>query len=174
MADQDELFHAEWSTDTRMADTLARFMYASLIGCPEYISYSEIQEGRAVSPTTWSPDLEKILRASIENHLRGRNDGDGVGALAIAKSGTDLVGLLQISYEEAPNHTYVVLEDLVVAPKFRNYRIGERFLKWIEDCLRNKGVKEVFLESGVGNAKAHRFFERCRFETVSKVMMREL
>jgi ribosomal protein S18 acetylase RimI-like enzyme len=170
MTDQDDLFHAEWSTDIGMADTLARFMYESLIGCPEYISHSEIQEGRAVSPTTWSPDLEKILRASIENYLCGRNDDGGEGALAIATTGAKLVGLLQVSLENAPDHTYAVLEDLAIAPDCRNQRFGYRFLTWLHAGLRDRGVKYVFLESGLANAGAHHFFARNGYSVISKVM----
>jgi hypothetical protein len=169
MAKRNNLFHAKWSTDLSLADSLSKFMRDCLIECPEYISHSEIQEGRAISPTEWSPNLEGILRVSIINHLSGRNDDNGLGLLAIALKGSKTVGLSQISIEESPTFKYAVLEDIVIGSDFRNNKIGYDFLIWLHSSLKIKNINHIFLESGVNNSGAHRFFKRNDYKLVSNV-----
>ena len=129
----------EWISDTTLAPYLSQFFYDCLYPYPEYISHSELQEGRALSPNQWSPNLLVTLKKSVINHLNNHSDTNGKGALATAKIGGEVVALMQISYGESPHCKFVIIEDLVVKPILRNTGIGNKFLNWLHD--ENKKIE---------------------------------
>jgi ribosomal protein S18 acetylase RimI-like enzyme len=161
----------EWSTDHSKADIYVDLLFECLSSDFSYISHSEIQEGRALSQIDWNPDLKRILYRSIVNHLSQVDDDGGQGEIAIVLKESEVVGLLQVSYGKSPNGTYAVLEDLVVRAGFRDQGIGDAFLQWLKTDLRKKNVVHIFLESGNQNNRAHKFFERLGYKTLSKVMV---
>jgi GNAT superfamily N-acetyltransferase len=64
---------------------------------------------------------------------------------------------------------YATLEDLLVGEGSRLKGIGERMVRFIEEEMRSRGVDWLFLESGVRNEGAHRFFERLEYRQTSSV-----
>lgn len=141
---------------------------------PKYISHGEMQGGRAVSPTAWSPALpEKIGREIAAMIAPAPDESSRSRALALAQYGGEIAALAMVGFVRQPS-SYAVLDDLIVGRNRRGLGLGEKMLHWIEQECRARGVERLFLESGVGNGAAHRFFERQNFTVTSHVMMKEL
>ncbi len=155
--------------DVAKADELARFFAATV--SPEYISHSELQGPRAIDVGRWRPGIEGIFRDEIATRIA---DGGGkvtaTGAsfpILEARSDGRLVGM-------AFPVPYAILEDVVVDPKLRGGGVGSAIIDWVCERAKAAGCKRVFLESGLGNERAHHLFEHKGFETCSIVMMKRL
>ncbi|MGL4290072.1 MAG: GNAT family N-acetyltransferase [Phreatobacter sp.] len=160
-----------WCGDPGMADAITGFFVAHVDAA--YISHQELQEGRALAPGTWNPDLAGIIAEEVKAILAG--DGRD-RAIALAHSGEALVGLALMSFrpvDKAPG-TYAVVDDLIVSPEARGLGVGRLLLDWLVIEARKRGAIRLFLESGIHNISAHGFFEKQGFAKLSTVMMREL
>ena len=93
---------------------------------------------------------------------------------ALALSRERIVGLALVRFSLEGEPRFGVVEDLLVEPRWRGRGMGHRFMEWIEAQCRHRGCRRLFLESGIGNDRAHAFFEREGFAPISVVMAREL
>ncbi|MBN8943831.1 MAG: GNAT family N-acetyltransferase [Rhizobiales bacterium] len=160
-----------WCTDPGMAETITRFFVAHVDAA--YISHQELQEGRALAPGAWNPDLAGIIAEEVQAILA--SDGQD-RAIAVARNGETLVGLALMSFrpvDKAPG-CYAVVDDLIVSPEARGLGLGRHMVDWLAREARERGATRLFLESGIHNNRAHGFFEKQGFAKLSTVMMREL
>ncbi len=160
-----------WCGTPARAAELADF-FARHVG-PEYISHAELQVGRALSPTEWQPNLRDILRAEIEPRLLGAPGRDGK-SIAVAEEGGGLVALSYVTFAASVPVPFAIVEDMIVSPAVRGRGVGKAVLDWIAAEARTRGIRRLFLESGVDNERAHAFFEREGFRPASVVMMKSL
>ena len=157
-----------WADAHTDATALARFFAANVD--PSYISHGEVFCGRALDPHTWAPDLEEVVRAEIVR-IVSEGGGHRVGVVTL-EGVTVALAILEIDLEARLPHA--VIEDVVVARDARGGGLGTWVLDALTERLRAEGVRALFLESGIQNARAHAFFAREGFEVVSKVMYRPL
>jgi ribosomal protein S18 acetylase RimI-like enzyme len=92
----------------------------------------------------------------------------------VARDGGELVAFALVVVERRPTLTYATLSDQVVSSERRGDGIGRELLRWLEARLAELGARKLFLESGVANDGAHRFFHREGFHTCSVVMVKDL
>jgi ribosomal protein S18 acetylase RimI-like enzyme len=134
---------------------------------PDYISHGEIQTGLSLDGEHWAARLGKLYAEDFadpgERDLLVGRDADGA-----------VRAILIVAWEESPRLRFAVIEDMAVDPAIRSSGIGGRLLELAEARIRERGVEWVFLESGLHNKDAHRFFERHGFKTQSKVFARRL
>jgi GNAT superfamily N-acetyltransferase len=167
----DSLSIAWCETPTR-ASELADF-FARNVG-PDYISHAELQGERALSPTEWRPDLREVLRAEIAPRLAGGSPGPDSQAIAVAEQGGVLLALAYVTFAASAPVPFAIGEDLIVSPGARSHGVGKAMLDWLADEARARGIRRLFLESGITNKRAHDFFEREGFRPTSVVMMKSL
>ena len=142
---------------------------ARVIGSQQtYISHGEIQAGMT------SPDGFHWMEG-----LEGRYAEDfaepGAREMLIARdSAGGIVGIGILHPELEGPVTYGVIEDMAVDPKLRSSGIGRALLERLVERARERHCDWVFLESGLGNEAAHRFFEREGFRMTSHVFARRL
>ena len=162
-----------WADDPQLAAPIAEFFCAHADA--EYISHSELQEARAIAPGVWNPDLRSIMHAQASKIL-ARPAIDGTAdAIACAWLDGELAGMALVSFGgSGEGRRFAVLDDMVVSPAVRGRGLGRQFIEWIAARAGEFGARRLFLESGVGNDSAHRFFERAGFRQTSIVMMRDL
>jgi len=86
----------------------------------------------------------------------------------VAEDNGAVVAIALVSYAE----TYATIEDIIVSPS--GVGIGKEIMDWIATEALSPGIHRIFLESGINNERAHRFFEREGFHATSVVMMRFL
>jgi N-acetylglutamate synthase-like GNAT family acetyltransferase len=69
---------------------------------------------------------------------------------------------------------FVILEDLIIKTDVRSHGIGSSLMNWICDECHDLGFRQMFLESAIGNARAHELFHRHEFKPISVVMSRNI
>ena len=164
----------EWCRDAAQARRLARIFAQNIT--TSYISHSELQGFRAISPGRWSDDIAQQLEADVvsrvSNPLDAPDDGQTTLAVALIVDAIE-TGVFLVTFARNSARPFAVLEDMVVLPAARSHGYGAQFLKWIDKECAARGISRMFLESGIENDHAHHFFEREGFQKVSVVMMRE-
>ncbi len=159
-----------WLEDEARIDDAARLFTDELP--VSYISHSELQFGRAKSPSEWFPDLAAFLREEIAERVP--SDSIPGQRVACGFAGDDIVAVAFVSWNLGVRIPFAILEDIVIDKNRRGHQLGQKFLDWIFAQAREAGVRRFFLESGKDNHDAHHFFERNGFRQVSVVMMNEL
>jgi GNAT superfamily N-acetyltransferase len=159
-----------WCSDREEIDRLADFFSRNVT--QSYISHSELQFGRALTPDKWGDHLVAKFKSEIEERVPC---GPG-SALRVASvyAGDELIGIAYVTFNSSVPIPFIVLEDIVVERRKRGSGIGQQMLDWVFAQARQEGIKRVFLESGKDNHDAHHFFERNGFHQVSVVMMATL
>jgi GNAT superfamily N-acetyltransferase len=164
-----------WCRSDKEAVQLARLFAANLT--PSYISHAELQGPRASSTTTWSPEIGQIL----EEDLLSRTDrpldaspGEKTKLIAAGRRGNSNVAVFLVTFNREAPIPYTEIEDMMVAPNSRRHGVGHAFMEWISDESLKRGIKRIFLESGITNEHAHHFFDKAGFNKVSVVMMKTL
>lgn len=157
-----------WDNGEATARAAAAFAGRVIGSDTRYISHGEIQTGLSPDGRVWADDLasrytEDFLDLGDERDLLVARDASGT-----------IVGMVVLAWEESSRRRFAVLEDMAVEPAMRGHRIGERLLAAVEARVRDRGVTWLFLESGLENHGAHRFFERHGFATASHVFMKQV
>lgn len=134
---------------------------------PNYISHGEIQAGLSDDGQQWVDNL-------AERYAQDFADGEGRDHLVVRDGAGDVVGLLIIAYEASKRRAFAVIEDMAVAPQMRSHGVGVHMLRKAEERIRTRGIEWVFLESGLRNEGAHRFFEEQGFGQISQVFGKTL
>ncbi|MBR0856965.1 GNAT family N-acetyltransferase [Bradyrhizobium liaoningense] len=158
-----------WCSDLGIV-TQAADLYVRNIR-PEYIS-NEMQVGPA---NRWADDLSDAIHREMHEaveHLR--KTGHAKRKLALALQNEDLVACAIVEVFGDPISPYASLDDLVVESTKQDLGIGTKCLSWIESECRSSKVRQLFLVSGQGNSRAHRFFRRQGFAPASIVMVKRI
>jgi len=145
------------------AKTFVDFFIANTT--PVYISYGELQCKRAKSPTEWSDNLYKVLLSEFKSAIKSTKY-----SLIKVELGSEIIAMALINFDK----DYAILEDGIVKQEYRSKGVGKEMLNYVEAYLKKKGIKKIFLESGIFNMKAHNFFEVNGYKVVSKVFYKKL
>ena len=150
-----------------LADRSAAADFAGrVIGAdPAYISHGEIQTGLSPDGASWAPGLGGLYAEDFAD--------PGDRDLLVARDPEGRVrALLIVAWEETPRRKFAVIEDMAVDPAIRSSGVGAKLIELAEARIRERGVEWIFLESGLHNEGAHRFFERHGFRPQSKVFVK--
>ncbi len=132
---------------------------------PEYISFGELTDGRAISPDIPCENIKDLFHQEL---LTGINDDKVEFFVATWEEGIAGFALTSI-YSTPVGHQECWLDDLVVSPNYRGQGIGEKLVNTVIDWGREKNAKYFLLESSIHNEKAHNFFEKLGFQAMAKV-----
>ncbi|MNR90979.1 putative acetyltransferase [compost metagenome] len=162
-----------WCTDVTYSEALTQLFVAH--AHTQYISHSELQGSRAISPVLWRSDLASTVGAELRATL-AQDPADADHLVAVARIDDAIAGmaLLSIGQRQDIAVPYASLDDLIVHPDYRGAGVGRQLIAWLEQAMLARGISRLFLESGIGNHDAHRFFHDQGFQDVSVVMMKEL
>ena len=155
-----------WAEPGDMTD-IARFFAAEIARDASYVSHGEVQTGLSADGVNWSPDLQALM---IEDFLDPGPDRQ----VAVAMGPDGVVGALVALFTTTDRVSYLTIEDLVVAPAVRSDGVGAALVDFAERAARDRDMHWAFLESGLHNEGAHRFFERHGFNAMSKVFSKKL
>jgi GNAT superfamily N-acetyltransferase len=169
-------FAIGWSTDVAEANELGAFFAANI--APEYISHSEMQGPRALDVGQWRSNLPEIFTEEIAGRV-GRDKGSihkthASYPILFARDRGKLVGIAFVSFFPTAPVPYAILEDIVVDKTLRGGGIGKAIIDWVTRQAEAAGCERIFLESGLGNHKAHELFHREGFAETSVVMMKKI
>lgn len=157
-----------WTSDAADLQAVAAFFARVISQDAAYISHGEIQTALSLDGQTWRPDLAERFAADMAELGPHRS-------VAVARDGAQLIGAAIVLWQiEAPEAPYAVLEDIAIDPAARSAGAGQAMVRFIETEASARGMKWLFLESGLNNDGAHRFFERAGYAPVSKVFAKRL
>ena len=135
----------------------------------EYVSHSEIWEGRADAAGAPSPSAPALLAAELPRMIR-----DFPGGVQVAESAGRLIGFAAAKIDNLGAADFGVINDLCVSPEARRRGVGAALLNAVFDALRSRSVGAVFLETNLRNTTAHRLFHEAGFQPISQVFMKRL
>lgn len=162
----DSALSYRWNEPQDIAPAAA-FASATIAQAPEYISHGEIQTGLSQNGNSWAPNLAELYAEDFADP-EGRD-------LLVGRDGEGRVrAILIIGWEQSKRLGYAVIEDMAVDPALRSCGVGGELLGLAEQRIRERDLRWVFLESGLGNERAHAFFERAGFRMTSHVFARHL
>jgi ribosomal protein S18 acetylase RimI-like enzyme len=142
----------------------------------QYISHGEIMDGRADDASHWNPKLREVIAEDVAEAIANKTPATAVGLhLAAAFDREVLCGLAMFEVVSHRRNCYAVIHDLMVAKAIRNRHVGSQLAQWLDFAFAEDGrIRQVFLESGINNHRAHHFFEGLGFSSCSVVMMKPL
>ena len=155
-----------WAAPDQL-EAAARFLAAAVRADDRYVSHGEVQTGLSPDGERWAPDLEALMVEDFKDLGPDR-------AVLLAHVDGRLAGVAVILRHADDRARYVVVEDVAVAPEARAAGVGGRMMDAIEADARASGADWAFLESGLDNDDAHRFFERRAYRPLSKVFAKRL
>ena len=133
---------------------------------PNYISHSCRQMG-IVPNQPLSDAARKHLQTHVLKHIGGRNQ---LGFIAL--TGTRILGYVLIQkHQHRDCEPYGELSDLVVVPRKHSAGVGQMLIARAMAQFRDWKLDHTYLESGITNKAAHRFFAGQGWQTVSQVLM---
>lgn len=135
---------------------------------PAYISFSELAEGKALSPTEVSGEAHAIF----QGQLRLLVDDPHCGYF-VAVDGARIVGFALASLRRTEaGHFECWLDDICVAPSAQRRGAARALWERVQAWASDRDVDAFLLESGIRNERAHHFFEGLGFEPVATVFWR--
>ncbi|HWK35415.1 GNAT family N-acetyltransferase [Sphingomonas sp.] len=142
--------------------------FARIVALDEsYVSHGEVQTGLSLDGRSWAPDLDARMQEDLAALGPDRS-------VAVAQDSGRLVAAAIILWEVNDRTSFMVIEDLATDPAVRSHGVGAALLAFVEAEGRRRGMRWAFLESGLHNDGAHRFFEKHGFGALSKVFSKKL
>lgn len=143
---------------------LVEMFIAMLKNQQSYISHGEIQMGLSYDGETLAPDAKEKWLQYLER-LTGRDKS----YIYVLEDKGKIVGFTIFGIEDDYDKAYGVLYDILVIDEYRGTGASSKLYQSTIDKLKSEGVKDCYLESGVGNHSAHSFFEKKGFKHVSNI-----
>ena len=157
-------------------DALADIFLGHISANPEYISHGEIQMGVGVGEfrdgrlcARPSDNAREMWLKYIDAHI---SDEDSALVLKGVKEGR-IVGFCVADIEEDGADPFGMVCDVLVTEASRGAGLGGTLLARAIEWLRSKGIKDIYLESGLNNHSAHSFFEKRGFHHISQIFKLE-
>lgn len=158
------------TTYTTEYRTPLRDFFARVIeGHKAYISHGELQMGIATDPGELAPGYRETWARYLDRQVADPNN-----TLLLYLEGGDIAGFILFGITDDGALPYGVIFDLAVDPDRRGKHVGRQLLQRATESLRDRGIRDCYLESGVNNHSAHRFFERHGFRQVSDIFRLKL
>jgi GNAT superfamily N-acetyltransferase len=167
VAEQPQIFF-EWDKSLKVAEEAAQFAGRVIGSDPRYISHGEIQTGLSSDGESWADNLADLYARDFADL------GEARELLVGRSSDRVIVAIMVVAWEETPRRRFAVVEDMAVEPSLRSHGIGERALDLVQARAADRGVDWLFLESGLANHGAHRFFNRNGFRAISQVFAKHV
>lgn len=153
-------------TTARLNDVarLAEMFWNNIKNAPAYISHGEIQMGIAEGVGQLAADGYEKWIGYITDKIENKRS-----TVLLSEENDELAGFIVLEIDSDNDKPFGVICDLLTAPETRGKGIGSLLLKSGMEWLRQNGIHDFYLESGVNNHRAHEFFERHGFKMVSHI-----
>lgn len=162
----------DWIEKPGIDEAIVTFFIAQSTSDPAYISHSEIMTGMSKDGKQWDKDAAAAVTRQWLMALDASPSAPP--ALAARGSGGQLLAVAFLTWHLDGPCRHLIVEDMAVAPTARRQGLGGTMLDMIEQRARDNGAAWIFLESGLHNSTAHRFFAKHAFQPISKVFGRRL
>ena len=152
-------------SDVQQAERLSCFFVDNI---PEnYVSSGDVAYGRADASFRLALDLRQVIQQELSDIISGNVPNKKVLTGIVDEH---VIGLAIIAINDGTG----TLEDLVIDRSARGKGYGKSMLALINEVFRDNAVTTVFLESGVDNNDAHRFFTGQGFKPAGLLFVKPL
>ena len=127
----------------------------------DYITYVEIQEGRALDRKTWSSELKQILTQELEHCVQSKPS-----RVAVMRAEERLIGYALVKREGRT----AIIEDIIAERRGS----GSVLLQWLEAELRKQGVETLIADVGANNKRAQEFMQKNGYESTTMVYTKSI
>lgn len=152
--------------------TLCDMFLKHITAHPEYISHGEIQMGVGEGHfddgefvTMPSPYAQKYWMKYIHADMTA---DDAAVFKAVSAEG-DVIGFTVAEIQEDGSDPFGMVCDVLVDESLRCGGVGTALLETAIGWFRERGIVDVYLESGLNNHAAHEYFMRRGFVKVSEI-----
>jgi len=143
-------------------------IYAEVID-PNYVSFSELAEGKADGPGTLSPRARSIFLDQLRSQIDDRQCG-----YFVATAGDPVGFALASIHDTEAGHLECWLDDVCVKRHWQGQGIARRLVEAVFEWGNRAGAKYFLLETGTYNEHAHRLFRRLGFQPLAEVFWRSI
>ena len=152
----------EYKTEDK--EHLVEMFFSMLKTHQDYISHGEIQMGLSYDGKTLAPDAKEKWQQYLE-----RQHSNEKSYIYVLEDKSVIIGFTLLGIEGDYDCDYGVIYDIFIADSYRGTGASSNLFQHAIDKLKAEGVKDCYLESGVGNHHAHSFFEKKGFKHVSNI-----
>lgn len=144
-----------------------------------YISHGELMDGRADAPGRWAQNIAEIHRGEMARlDLSGGPFLQPGVRVAVAEREGRIVGFATVTRDRGQGGDqspvpFATIEDFIVAENQRGLGVGSQLISWVEKSLNSVRIARIFLESGIANEDAHRFFRAKGYAATSVTFMKD-
>lgn len=140
----------------------------------EYISHGELQMGvgkGSIIDGKLVAEPADDGRAYWMKYINGNlNDAEGAAVYkAVDTESGEIAGFCVTEIMEDGAEPFGMICDLLVREGNRTSGLGTSLLEKAFEWLRGKGIKDIYLESGLSNHSAHEYFMRRGFVKISEI-----
>ena len=115
---------------------------------------------------------KKLHKKALRKIIRDNS----IGEIFVIVKNDKIVGCVNILYtiSTALGGTVAILEDMIIAPKYRGKSLGSKLLKHTIKYLTKKQIQRITLLTDKDNYKAHTFYEKLHFSPSEMIVYRQL
>ena len=115
---------------------------------------------------------KKLHKKALRKIIRDNS----IGEIFVIVKNDKIVGCVNILYtiSTALGGTVAILEDMILAPKYRGKSLGSKLLKHTIKYLTKKQIQRITLLTDKDNYKAHQFYEKLHFSPSEMIVYRQL
>lgn len=159
------------TADRNDLENMLDMFWSHITSHPEYISHGEVQMGVAEILVRDGKE-ERIPspsgRANWRKYIEGKASS-GDARIIKAESDGVMEGFCVAEITDDGAEQFGIICDIMVRESSRGKGIGESLLTEAVNWLKSKGIRDIYLESGKENHKAHEFFMRRGFRHISDI-----
>jgi GNAT superfamily N-acetyltransferase len=134
---------------------------------PTYISFSELNEGKAEHLEKLSPRAGAIFREQLIRLVASSSHGFFLAAI----DGETIGFVLSSIHEAEAGHLECWIDDIAVSRDSQQQGVGSVLIQRAMEWGKSNGARYFLLESGIENSGAHHCFEKAGFTPLATVFL---
>lgn len=147
---------------------LTEIFWENLLGNQQYISHGEMQMGVAAEPGRLEADGKEKWRKYITGKL-DKVKAQLPSRILVYKDNGNILAFCVLEIEEDGDKPFGVICDMLVKKDLRGTGLGQEMFEKAVEWFQSLPVRDIYLESGADNHRAHAFFEQRGFRMVSHI-----
>lgn len=153
-------------------ETLCNMFLGHISTHPEYISHGEIQMGVGVGKIVngdFVTEVSPMARHYWMKYIDMNMSSDDSVVYKAVDNNKEIIGFCIAIFTQDGASPFGMISDILVREDIRGGGVGSELLKTAMAWLNDKGIRDIYLESGLNNHAAHEYFIHKGFRKVSEI-----
>ena len=153
---------------TKDIPELSKIFFETLEEHSSYVSHGEMQMGIADETGKILEGAEDRWKNYIKTKILNRSRVYPSAVFKYTRMKKIIAfGVFMVASDE--HHKFGVICDMIVRKKFRHHGLGKELLQQGLEWFKKHSIEDIYLESGIRNHSAHKFYKKNHFEKTSYV-----